>query len=539
MAEAASFGLATPLAITGVVAGAGVAASGAGDVMEGFNTDKTVDVPEKITGTAGFAQKQADGSYKLVFNNKSIKDPNSNDHYEKINDRINVHNAAMLPLDKKNPNISLATYQAAIDANNGEINSNRAVLTSQKEILIDNNKKIAAALSGEAGIDPWHSEYFFTPDKTRPKTEEEFITSYVEAHKNDYQNYPKAESINDYWIAKTTNQLTDDERYTNMREDASDMYDDLKDGYETLSKNPEAILGLKSFDPALMGLGANKLMGTAAMYSWDPVTYGDNGFKIATEIFMKDAKQAIDSDAFRNQKGAKFMFGNGFNITADDYEDAENNAAAARILNFAMSSALATTGGKANEKTDRSRGNVYVHTVAANDGNKMAVTYEFSEEMVKANAGSKDQHGPTWELAQALSDGKITTPQITFFIDSDKIQSNALLATQSTKEEFLLDNGKLALDYKYGGNIKYTRNALGGISYSGYAQSVNALGELVQNPVFGSLLGGENINSVYSAHNEMFQQISEANLGFMQDLSTNNPNATKDPAALQQILQTQ
>jgi hypothetical protein len=159
--------------------------------------------------------------------------------------------------------------------------------------------------------------------------------------------------------------------------------------------------------------------------------------------------------------------------------------------------------------------------------------------MVKANAGTNELKGPTWELAKAMSNGDITLPQITFFIDSDKVQSNALLATQSTKEEFLLDNGKLALDYKYGGNIKYTKNALGGISYSGYAQSVNELGELVQNPVFGTLLGGENINAVYAAHNQMFNAIAQANLGFMQDLRTNNPNAIKDMAALEQILQGQ
>jgi hypothetical protein len=537
----ASFGAATPVAVAGSVAGLGLVGVGNADMFQGLAGDQTINVPEKVVGASGYAQLQSDGTYKLVFNNKSLKDPNSTDHYMKVNDRINVHNSAMAPLDKKNPNISLKDYQTAIDANNNAINSNRAVLETQKEILIDNNKRIAAALGNEADVDAWHSEYFFTPDKTRPKTEEEFITSYVEAHKGDFTNYPNSGeygSSSGYESGQSYN-ISDQERLQDMREDAQDMYEDLAEGYETLSKNPEAMLGLKSFDPALMSLGVNRLMGTAAMYSWDPVNFGDNGFKIATEIFMKDAKQAIDSEAFRNQKGAKFMFGNGFNITGDDYEDAENNVAAARILNFAMSSALATQGGKANEKTDRSRGNVYVHTVAANDGNKMAVTYEFSEDMVKANAGSKDQHGPTWELAQALSDGKITTPQITFFIDSDKIQSNALLATQSTKEEFLLDNGKLALDYKYGGNIKYTKNALGGISYSGYAQSVNELGELVQNPVFGTLLGGENINSVYSTHHEMFQQISQANLGFMQNLMVNNPNAIKDPVVLQQLLQGQ
>jgi hypothetical protein len=539
--EVFSLGTATPLAAAGIAVGATGMAYGGNEVYQGFAGDQTITVPEKVVGTSGFARQKADGSYELVFNNNAIKDPNSNDYYIKVNDRINVHNSGMAPLDLKNPNISLATYQAAIDANNNEINSNKAVLETQKEILVENNKKIGAALSMESGVDEWHSGQFWTSDQTRAKTREEFIEDFVKAHTGDYQNYPSSgEYGTTGYESGTEYTIPDEERFADMRDDADEMYDDLTDAYETLSKNPEAILGLKSFDTqALMGLGANRLMGTAAMYSWDPVNFGDPGFRIATEIFMKDAKTAIDSEAFRNQKGAKFMFGNGFNITKDDYEDADNNAAAARILNFAMSSALATQGGKANEKTDRSRGNVYVHTVAANDGNKMAVTYEFSEEMVKANAGTKDQHGPTWELAKALSDGQITTPQITFFIDSDKIQSNALLATQSTKEEFLLDNGKLALDYKYGGNIKYTKNALGGISYSGYAQSVNELGELVQNPVFGTLLGGENINSVYATHHEVFSAIAQANLGFMQDLRTNNPNAIKDMAALEQILQGQ
>ena len=438
----------------------------------------------------------------------------------------------------KNPNVSLQDYITKINANNGEINNNRLLLESQKEILVDNNKKIAAALSNESGVDPWHSDYYFTPDKTRPKTEQEFVDSYLEAHKGDYTYYPLSKVISTGYGAGVVNPSEED-RIAQMKEDAQDMYEDLTEGYKTLSTNPEGVLELRSFNPELMQKGANRLMGEAIMYPWDPVNYGEDGYKIATEIFFKDAKQAIDSEAFRNQKGAKFMFGNGFNITKDDYDNAENSDAAARVLNFAMSSAASMPGGKANENPDRPKGNVYVHTVAANDGNKMAVTYEFSEEMVNKYAGSDKQHGPTWDLAQALSDGKISAPQITFFIDADKIQSNALKATQSTAEEFLLDNGKLALDYQYGGNIKYTKNALGGISYTGYAQSVNELGELVQNPIFGTLLNGEDINSVYATHKEVFGAISQGNLEFLQQVNRNNPNAIKDPAVLQQLLQGQ
>jgi hypothetical protein len=536
--EVVSGGTATPVAIGVGAAGLGLVGAGNADIFQGLAGDQTVTVPEKVVGTSGYARMKADGSgYELVFNNKDLKNPGSNDYYMKINDRINVHNSSNKPLDLKNQNTSLSNYITAIDANNGEINGNKKVIEKQREILVDNNKKIAAALGGESGVDAWHSEYFFTPDKTRPKTEEEFVASYVEAHKSDYQNYPN-QTLGGYQRSIISN-VSDEVRLSDMRDDARDMYEDLVEGYETLSKNPEAILGLKSFDPSIMSMGANRLMGEAAMYSWDAVNYGDNGYKMLMEAYMKDMKPAMDSEAFRNQSGVKFMYGNGFNITADDYDEADNSAGAARILNFALASALTNQGGKANEKTDRAKGMVYYHTVAANNGNKMAATVELSEEMVKANAGSKENPGPTWELSEKLAKGEISSPQITFFIDADKVKSTPFLAAQSTKEEFLLDNGALALDYQYGGNIKYEKNAIGGISYSGYAQSVNELGQLVQNPVFGTLLGGENINAVYAAHNQMFQQISQANLGFMQNMSTNNPKATKDVQALQQILQGQ
>lgn len=535
--EVLSLGALTPVAAAGAVGGAGIASHGASQMFGGFAGKQTVNVPEKVIGRSGYAQLQADGTYKLMFTNENLKNPNSNDYYMKINDRINAHNAAMIPLDMKSKDVSLSNYIAQIDANNNSINQNRSLLESQKEILVDNNKRIAAALSNEAGVDPWHSEYFFTADKTRPKTQDEFVSSYLEAHKGDYKNYPK-ERAGGYQRSETYS-ISDEVRYANMREDAIDMYEDLTDGYETLSKNPEGILKLRTFDPNLMQEGANRLMGNAAMYSWDAVNYGDNGYKMLMEAYLKDMKPAMDSEAFRNQAGVKFMYGNGFNITGDDYAEADNSASAARTLNFALASALTNQGGKSNENTGRPKGFVYYHTVAANDGNKMAATVELSDEMVKANAGTKETPGPTWELSQKLASGEITSPQITFFIDADKVKSSPFLAAQSTREEFLLDNGKLALDYQYGGSIKYQKNAIGGISYTGYAQSVNELGQLVQNPVFGTLLGGENINSVYAAHSEMFRQISETNLNFMQNLSTNNPKAIKDPEAVQQILQGQ
>lgn len=532
LAEGLSAGIATPLVIGGVTLGAGVAASGAGDVMEGFAGTNTVNVPEKIVGTKGFARKKADGTYELVVNNKGFSDPNSNDYSSKVNDRINAHMAEYAPYDKKT-DPAYVQARLIMDANNGKILENKSVIDVQKEILKSNNGKIAAALANESGIDNFHTDQFFLADKSRPKTEQEYIEDYVKAHKDDFQYYPRTNMIGGDMF-KYDVRYTDEERYEQMREDAADKYEDLKEGYETLSKNPGNTLGLQAFDPDLLNKGVNAFMGTAARYAWDPVAYNSESFRMLADLYNKDLKPAIDSDAFRNQVGGKFMFGNGFNITKDDYDEAENSDAAARVMNFAIASGMMNYGGKPDQHPNRPKGFTYYHSVAANDATKVAVTMEFDNAWVDANKGSKDAPGPTWELSQKMASGDLAQPQITFFINADAAQSSPFQAMQMTTQEFLLQNGKLNLAgfEDKGGSINYSRNALGGISYSGYAKSYNQLGELVTNPIFGSLVNGEDINSVYRMHNDMLSQISEANLMFEQAMAQGN-NSVKDPSVLQ------
>jgi hypothetical protein len=129
-----------------------------------------------------------------------------------------------------------------------------------------------------------------------------------------------------------------------------------------------------------------------------------------------------------------------------------------------------------------------------------------------------------------MSKGEI--PEVTFFIDSDKAESAPFRSMQSTMEEFLYERGKLEVSDPNGGSIKFSRDALGGISLNGSIPSINANGEIVNTPVFGTVYN-ENINSVYNTWQGTVSNVGQANMQMKGDLSKASQNKIKDPNAFQ------
>lgn len=529
-ATAFSGGALTPLGVAGVGLGATAATTGSLAMSQALGGDQKITVPSTVKAKSGLVKVNADGKYELIPMDQSIgiTDPNSGDYWQKVNDRIGSRVGTIKITDKNSANVGPAIK--SINENSAKIQTVNTVLSEMQAITIENNKKLIPALANESGVDSYNTEQFYTADKTRRKTSNEYVEDFVRAYKDDERYYPRSRSGG--YQGADSYPISEQERLAKMRQDASDNYDDLSEAYETLSKNPDASVGISTFNPELMQKagGVSAQMGTAYKVPFDPVFYNELGYKDAMDLFNKDISPAVKSEDFRNQVGSKFLYGNGYNLTKKDYDDTDHDANAAASLFFAMQAASLNYGGKTDGEgaAKRASGEWTYYSVAANTGNKMAATFTFNPEFVKAHAGSMTDKGPLYELNSKMAEGEV--PEVTFFIDADKAKSTPFISMQGTMEEFLFERGKLEVNVPDGGNIKFSKNALGGVSYSGSMPSVDSAGVVTMNPVFGTT--NENVNSVYNTFLATANNVAEANLLQRNALSSSSTNKITDINAL-------
>ena len=120
-------------------------------------------------------------------------------------------------------------------------------------------------------------------------------------------------------------------------------------------------------------------------------------------------------------------------------------------------------------------------------------------------------------------------------MDADKAESSPFLGMQMTDEEWTMNmDGKTVLDTysELGGHVELVPNALGGYTYTGQARSVDALGKMVNNPIFGTTT--TDLNSSVSFFNKMLADFSRGNTEYMASLKESSQNKIYDPAQLTQ-----
>ena len=419
-----------------------------------------------------------------------------------------------------------------------EIDKGNQLISSLKNTMTQNNQQVGVAMANEAGTTAENAKLFWRPDMTGARTENEFVTAYIDANKNNLKDYPQT-SFMSYVMGSTFSDFTgdrtyavsDEERMQDMREDALDMYEELTSAHETLSKNPDGNLKLKSvFDDGLVSKdGLNRFYTNAAFYGFDAAAYNTLPFGMAMDFLQKDFLPKTASPSFRDENGVKVVYGSGLDITADQYasEDFQHNNNAELALKTFLASSSMNYGGKTGENQKRPTGTFYLNAVAANDANKVAMTWDMDPAWIKEHAGTKDAHGPTWELQQRLSEGKDT--KITFFMDANKAESSPFLGMRMSTDEMLMNlNGQITINnFEDAGQITVSKNALGGYSYNGYAKAVDSLGNILSNPIFGS--SDADINSITNYFKDTFTQIGMSN---MNTLNSIRSNSVKDPAQL-------
>lgn len=487
---------------------------------ESSGTDRKV-TENIVTGQKGLVQKQADGSYALVDFNQitSLSEPGHDDNYANLTERLQEYAEMNLMTSFFNDDASL--LQTTIATNASSILEIKQAIDGVQSIVTENNKKIAGALAQESGVDSWNAGRYFTPNSERVKTKGEFVASFLDAYKNDEQHYPKTE-LGGYQRSQTF-QISDEDRLADMTEDANEMYDKLSEGYNTLQRNPGANLGIDLIaSEALAGTGGeNRLYGTSTVYDFDGSVVGDDGFRLGADFYWKDFIRTTSSEAFKTQNGVKIMYGTGYDITAATYDDAPDISGAANAFNAFLSSAVSTDWSKAANQEDRPHGRMSLHAVAANSGDKYALTIEPSMEWVTKHAGTKDNPGISWELSKMMSSGQV--PAMTYFIDNDNAQSSAFRQMKMTIPQLIIETkGNYDLNgfSQYGGGMNFKKNPTGGYVGMGYMNYMNADGKMGRERVTEIIGVGQDLDMFIGKWSEAFKANSQNVMKVKQSLNT-------------------
>jgi hypothetical protein len=506
------------------------------------------EVGEKITQSKGLVVKNANGTYDLVpqAQRTHFTDPSSESYYDNVNKKVLEGLNETYALYKGTPYEGIirekinqtATRQQKIETNN-------EVLSGVKRIVTENNQVLSTAMANEAGTTAETAKLYWKPDMTGSRTENEFVAAYVEANKNNTKDYPQTTFMS-YITGSTFSDFTgdrsyavsDEERFQDMRDDAIDMYEELTEAHQTLSKNPDGNLKIKSvFDDGLVAdEGINRFFSNAAYYGFDAALWNTPSFSMAMDFFQKDFIPKTASPTFRDENGVKIVYGSGLDITKDEYAEMEHDANAEMLLKTFLASSSMNYGGKTGENQMRPNGAYYLSAVAANEGNKVAMTWEFSPDWIEKHAGTKDAPGPAWDLQQKfakdIKEGSIPDYKVTFFMDADKAQSSPFQAMQLSNEEMLMNmNGSITLDAhsKYGGDMTVSKNALGGYTYNGYMKAMDELGNTLSNPIFGT--SDSDLNSITNYFNELMAAGAMSNM--QQEAALRNQQSLQfDPTAV-------
>jgi hypothetical protein len=514
-------------------------------LKEGLSPQSTT-VPEQIKKTSGLAVKNSKGTYDLVDVDKQTPEftiEGTGSYYATVQKKITNYINEQVKITK-DPAV-IALQQKILQANT-VVDKKEKQKSSMNDLMIRNNTKVASKLALEAGVDTAAADVFFNKNKSGIKSEADFVRDYVDRLKVQKvsrmpgQGYGSMlrEELSQYpglgWLSEGP------ESESEMIEMAQDAYEDLADAYETLKKDPDSALGLETIDSKLTGDGGiNRYFSTAAGYTFDSAVFNSLSFDMIKDFYVKDLIPKTASQSFMDDYGIKVVSGiSGFDLTADDLENEDivndkSQTSALNTLKAFLSSAMMNTGGKTGENQMRPTGNYFLHAVAGNDATKVAMTWELDPGWVNKHAGTEKEKGIAWDLQQQMNEGQ--RPTITFMMDADKAESSPFLGMQMTDEEWTMNmDGKIVLDTysELGGHVELVPNALGGYTYTGQARSVDALGKMVNNPIFGTTT--TDLNSSVSFFNKMLADFSRGNTEYMASLKESSQNKIYDPAQLTQ-----
>lgn len=525
--EVFSAGAATPLAAAGISVGLTNIYQGSKDISSGFWGTTTEKIPEQIKKTSGLAIKNSNGTYDLVDVDKQTPEftiEGTGSYYATVQKKIANYMNEQVKITKDPA--AIAVQQKVLMAS-VVVDKKEKQKSSINDLMIRNNTKVASKLALEAGVNSLDASIFFNQNKSGIRSENEYIQAYLAAN----QGKQTLDSSGMVMVDATQDTLI---------EYAQDAYEELVDAYETLKKDPNSELGLETIDSKLTGNGGiNRYLSTAAGYTFDSAVFDSLSFDMAKDFYVKDLIPKTASQSFMDDYGIKVVSGiSGFDLTANDLEneDIVNDASQTSALNTLkafLSSAMMNTGGKTGENQMRPTGNYFLHAVAGNDATKVAMTWELDPGWVNKHAGTEKEKGIAWDLQQKMNEGQ--RPTITFMMDADKASSSPFLAMQMTDEEWTMNmDGKIVLDTysELGGHVELVPNALGGYTYTGQARSVDALGKVINNPIYGTTT--TDLNSSVNFFNNMFAEFSRGNMEYMSSLKESSQNKIYDPAQLTQ-----
>jgi hypothetical protein len=356
-----------------------------------------------------------------------------------------------------------ATKGKGLFANNDDwINKSKlinAALTTTKQMkdaaftkALEDNKNIKTRMVGLYGSDD--GTELFIADDGHKLSREEFYQAYAQKYEpslleGETSGLAELGTVGAFTLAGATGGpigagagFLIGSIFNAFVDDMDDIYDEAEERYNRIYDRGE-VSGL--------GIGINAINGGSAnqgqanrTFTFDSGRPGPVKQAIAS-LYQLDIVPALSNPA---SKGAAFMIGDASEFTKDETVF-ENNPKAANIMGDIFKHALSTRWKKDNDKRPIFEVNRVGTTL--NDPNFIAATITLDADYISQNAGTKDKHGPTWDLLQSGQN------KISAVFNKKFVSSPFFTSIEPTPVEFILNTtGSYTIDaYKDLGGYGY------------------------------------------------------------------------------------
>ena len=392
----------------------------------------------------GYVLKNADGSYSFngggastdpsnaaanVRNQELQKfktDPKDNKNYRKatksIIDAVNSEDAKQLFYGT-----GYDGFQATLNQKYSDLQTAMEIQDDVNEAYKHNDKTVLSYLQSNGNF--WAGQAL---DKNGYMMDKQtFINEYVRKQKewNNTRDYP-AQTIG----AKGEVLDTSKSRFGKMRDDAADIYDDLKDAMWDTYKEGKVNENLRLSTKPMGGTTMKGYQGI--MYNAD-VAGGVDAFsnKLAADFWSKDLRRLIGD---RGEVNGTIMFGDG-----KDMDELEHDETAQKAVSEIFSDFLNASPKKSLGKDDRPRFTMQTYYTSKFGDDKVTVVITPSQYYSKEHAGTAKEKGVT-----AGTFGAAGKP-ITIVMDKDKAQGLMFEQHKTTALEYKM-NLRGQIDRNYG-----------------------------------------------------------------------------------------
>lgn len=377
-----------------------------------------------VTIKGGYVTKDANGNYVFNPNQDKRNDFNDPSNYKSTMERIKAF--------RNSKDFNDLYYSAASEMGTAY---DRLITSYEQGQKIENQYNEARKYNlnyivDNLKADDWRFGLLINPDNGWQVTKEEFVKRYQEAYMNDLQTYPtqKVGRIGPYDVSKF--------RMDVMKSDAEEVYEDLTEALWKANKDGRYNKYLRT-DVNPMG-GTSGQTSTGMSYNVDPMLgASSNENLLAINAIQTDVMRALE---YPYDMNAIFVPGSGADIMKENLEDIseESQFAAKQAMTQLVDAFMNSSKKDSKGKADRAAFKMQAFNIAANDGNKVAITFIPNTGYLNANSGKTNK--TAWDnLLGSADENPNPTGAVTMIFDKSAANSQMFNQFKLTTDEAALN----------------------------------------------------------------------------------------------------